>query len=97
MPQYFFRSKTTKFRSVKGRHPAQQFIEQHAEGINVAPRVHIARAGLFRTHVSWRSDELMESREERPVGERLRGLGDAEIYYFWNSNHSILSLGDQNI
>ena len=62
---------------------SQQLIEENSEGIDIAAGVDIeaTRAGLFRTHVGWRADELLESRVDRLVSEQLAtgGFGDAKI------------------
>ena len=51
----------------------QQFVEQHAERVDVAARVDVqaAHLRLLRTHVGRRADELLELREERLVGQPL--------------------------
>ena len=61
---------------------SQQFVEQHPQGVDVAPSVDVFAVGssLFGTHVRRRAHELVKASENGPLGEPLRGgLGDAEI------------------
>ena len=53
--------------------PVSQFIEQHAQAVEVAPSVNIqgAHLGLFRTHVGGRADELFEGGEKCVIGQFL--------------------------
>ncbi len=67
---------------VERRGAGQQLVEQHAQGVDVAARVHVqpAQGRLLRGHVQRRADHLGEVREQRLLGQRLAGrLGDAEI------------------
>jgi hypothetical protein len=69
---------------VERRHARQQFVQQHAQRVDVRPRVDVGRAfGLLGAHVLGRADELEVLGEERLVGEapagRAGGLGDAEV------------------
>ena len=62
--------------------PREQFVEQHAEAVDVATRVDVeaAHLHLFRTGIDRRADKGVELREERFVGQpALQSLGDAEI------------------
>ena len=62
--------------------PVEQFVEQHAQGVDVAPRVDIqaAHLGLLRAHVQGRADQLAEAGEERLLGQLpADGLGDPEV------------------
>ena len=62
--------------------PGQQFVEQHAQAVDVAARVDVqpAHLRLLRTHVSRRADELVQLRVNRRVRQpAFRRLGDAEI------------------
>ena len=71
-----------EFLGVERRPPGQQFVEQHAETVNVAARVNVppAHLRLFGTHVSWCADKLIVGGEQRVVGQASLGrLGDAEI------------------
>ena len=54
---------------VEWRAARQQFVEQHAEAVDVAAGVHVqaAQARLLRTHVGRRADELVEPGKDRLV------------------------------
>ncbi len=68
--------------AVERRAAREQFVEQHAEAVNVAARVHVhtAHLRLLGTDVSGRAEERVKLGEERLVGEPLaRGLGNAEV------------------
>ncbi len=59
-----------------------QFVEHHAQRINVAPRIdiHTALTGLLGAHVDWRPHHLIECRVQRLLGQLLaHGLGNAEV------------------
>ena len=78
----FIQARLQKFLGIKGRHPREQFVKQHAQRVNIAARVDVqpAHFRLLRAHVRRRADELLECREQRLVGQSpLRGLGDSEI------------------
>ena len=67
---------------VEGRLAHHQFIEQHAQAVDVRARVdvHAVGAGLLRTHVRRRADHLPVLGEERLLGQPLvERLGDAEV------------------
>ena len=66
----------------KRRLAREQFVEQHAQTVDVAASVHFhaRQHGLLGAHVSRRADELLERGEERLIGEpTLRRFCDAEI------------------
>ena len=66
----------------EGRHARQQLVEQHAQRVDVRPRVDVqaAHLGLLGAHVLRRADHLGVAGEERLLGEPLvGGLGDAEV------------------
>src|SRR3989442_1482153 len=68
--------------AIKGRLAYQQLVEQHAQAVDVRPRINVqpAHLRLLGADVSRRADELLELREHRLVRQLLlRGLGDAEI------------------
>ena len=72
-----------QFFGVKRRLAGEQFVEQHAERVDVAARVNV-QAGQLRllgTHVGGRADELLERGEDSFVREPLAGsgFGDAEV------------------
>src|SRR5204863_6451497 len=59
-----------------------QFVEQNAQGINVAPGINIqaAHLGLFGTHIGRSADELLEGGKECLVGQSSLGcFGDAKV------------------
>ena len=58
---------------VERRLAGQQFVEQHAQTVDVAARIDVqpAHFRLLRAHVSRRADELFEGGEDRFVGQRL--------------------------
>ena len=67
---------------VKGCGPRQQLIQEHAQRVDVAPRVDIkaAHLSLLRAHVLRRPDELTVLGEQRLLGEPgVRRLGDPEV------------------
>ena len=72
-----------KFPGVERSFAREQFVEQHAERIDVAARVNVqpAHLGLLGTHVGRRADELPEGGEHGFVREPLirRGLGNTEV------------------
>ena len=76
----------------------EQFVEQHAEGIHVAARVHVELVdfGLLGAHVERRADHLGESRVDRLLGELLaEGLGHAEVDDL-DHRHAVMR-GDQDV
>ena len=71
-----------QFLRIERRAAGQQFVEQHAQAVDVAARVNVqpAHLRLLRTHVGRRADELLQLREDRLVRQPpFGGLGDAEI------------------
>jgi hypothetical protein len=83
---------------IERRLPREQFVEQHAQRIDVAARIDIERVKLrlLRTHVGRRSDELRERREHRRVRQPpLRRLRDPEIDHL--RHRHIVVLRHQNI
>ncbi len=81
-PPDFIQARAGHRRRVDRRAAGEQFVEQHAEAVDVAARVDVER-GKFRllgTHVERRPDHLLELREERPIREPpLRRLRHAEV------------------
>ncbi len=83
---------------VKWRLAGEQLVQEHAQGINIAPRVHIqaAHLGLFGAHVSGCANKLLQLSEDGFVGQPLvDGLGDAKINDF-RHRHAVMK-GDQNV
>ena len=83
---------------VEGRLAREQFVEQHAQAVDVAARVDIdaAHLRLLGAGVSRRADERVETREQRFVGEPLaRGLRDPKVDYFRHGG-AIID-GDENV
>ena len=81
-------ARSQQFLGVKRRPPGQQFIKQHAQAVDVAPRVNVrlARIGLLGTHVGRRANELFQGRENRLVRQLApRRLGNPEIYHLGHS------------
>jgi hypothetical protein len=71
-----------QLRSLERRAAGQQFIQQDAERIDVAPRVDIqpAHPGLLWAHVLGRADDRSDLREQRSFGQPLIDrLGHAEV------------------
>ena len=67
---------------VERRGAGEQFVEQHAQRVDVAAGVDVqaAHLGLLGAHVQRRADHLAEAGEERLLGQLLTdGLGDAEV------------------
>ncbi len=67
------------------RRPGQQLVEDHAQGVDVRPRVHVevVELGLFRTHVERRAQYHAVGRVQRALGERLLDrLGQPEVDHF---------------
>ena len=67
---------------IEGRDADEQFVEEHAEGIDVAAGVDVEpiHLGLLGAHVERRADHLLEAGVDGEVGEPLlHGLGDAEV------------------
>ncbi len=67
---------------VEWRCTGQQFIQQHAQRIDVTASVDIqtAHLGLLGTHVHRRADQLAVSRVDRLVGQlMMQRFGDAKV------------------
>ena len=72
-PAHLVQARCQQLLRVERRLAGQQFVEQHAQAVDVAARVDVqpAHLRLLRTHVGRRADELLERREERLVGQPL--------------------------
>ena len=70
-PAHLVQSGLQQFFGIKRRLAGEQFVEQHAQRVDVAARVNVqpAHLRLFRTHVGRRADELFERGEQRLVGQ----------------------------
>lgn len=80
------------------RAAGHQFIEQHAQAVDVRARIDIDRIELclLRAHVLQRADDAAEAREQRTLGKRLaHRLSHAEIDDFWHRLAVIT--GDEDI
>ncbi len=88
-----------QFLWIEGRLAGEQFVEQHAERVNVGARVNVeaAHERLLRAHVGGRADELLERGKDSLVRERFAGggFGDAEINHFGHG-HAVVH-GDKNV
>ena len=80
--EHFFHAGLEQFPGIEGRLSGEQFVEQHAQRIEVAARIHVpaVEGGLFWTHVRGRAQDGAQFgqcsvRRERGLG----GLGDAEV------------------
>ena len=62
---HFVQAGSQQLLLVERRLAGEQFVEQHAQAVNVGPRVNVqaAQLGLFRAHVGGRANELLERRE----------------------------------
>ena len=71
---------------VEWRLASEQFVKQHAQGIDVRPGVNVEgrHHGLFRAHVGWRAHELLKRGEDGLVGQSFAGsgFGDSKINDF---------------
>ena len=79
------RARKPQDRAIERLGPRQQFVEQHAERIDVCARIDIRRpVGLLGAHCLIRPDRLAAVGIERPVGQLVSGerLCDAEIDHF---------------
>jgi hypothetical protein len=68
--------------ALQRRRARQQFVEQHAQGVDVRARVHAegVHLGLLGAHVLEGADQGAELREQRPLRQPLLDrLGDAEV------------------
>ena len=96
---HLVQTRTQQHLRIERRLSCQQFIEQHAQAVDVSAGVEIeaAHLGLFRTHVGRRAEELLERGEQRFVRELLiaGGLGDAEVDHFGH-RHAIVQ-GHQDV
>ena len=78
----FFQRRRSQAVTFERRHPGQKFVENHAQRVDVGPRVDVqlVQHRLFGAHVFPRADDLPDLSEQRPFGELLIGcLRDAEI------------------
>ena len=71
---------------MRERRPArEQFVEEHAERVDVAARINVqaTHLGLLGAHVGRRADELLERSVNGFVGQPLIGccFGDPKIDY----------------
>jgi hypothetical protein len=69
------------------RASGQQLVQEHAQRVDVAPRVDVELIdlGLLGRHVLQRADDGSESGDERLLGQRLTGrLGHAEVDHLWH-------------
>ena len=76
------KTRRTQRLALEGSRTRQQLIQDHAERVDVAPRVDVLRAhlGLLGAHVLGRADELALLGEDRRLGQSLvERLGDAEV------------------
>ena len=75
LPQNFMKRFALPLLCIQGQHSREQFVEHHAERIDVASGIYIGRNGihLLRTHVSGRAHQPPGTRHQRPA---LRLLGD---------------------
>jgi len=77
----------------------QQFIQQHAERVDVAARINIqsAQARLFRTHIGGGANELIKRRKKRFVRQRrsCRRLGNPKVNDL--GNHFSVLFRDENV
>ena len=81
-PPDFVQRRLAEGVGVKRRHARQQLVEQHAQRIDVRPRINVqaAQGRLFRAHVGRRADHVLEAGEERLLRQLLpQRLGHAEI------------------
>ena len=68
--------------TIEGGPTDQQFVEQHAQAVDVAARVNVepAHFRLLGANISWRADELLEMRIDRLIREdTLHRLGNPKI------------------
>ena len=75
-------ARLTQAHAVERQRPDQHFIEQDAERIDVAARVHVdgRQLCLLGAHVLGRAEKAPELGEQGPLGQRLRDrLRDAEV------------------
>ena len=62
--------------------PVEQFVQQHAQRVDVAARVDVmvVQLGLLRRHVLQRADDRAEAGDQRVVRQLLAGrLGHAKV------------------
>ena len=72
---------------VERRAAAQQLVQEHAEGVDVAAGVDILarHLGLFGAHVGGRADHLAELGVDGLLAEPpAEGFGDSEVDDLWN-------------
>ena len=81
-PLEFRQRRGLELRGIQRRHAGEQFVEQHAQRVNIRARVHLrpAQPRLLRTHIRRRAHELAQSRvQRRPGVHAAHGLGDSKI------------------
>src|SRR5205823_4969595 len=97
-PAHFVQTGFEQFLGVERGLAREQFVEQHAQAVNVAAGidVHTRELRLLGTHVSGCAEKLLEPGEDGLLRQlHLRGLGDAEINDLGHG-HAIIG-GDQNV
>ena len=96
---HFLQTRGKQVLRVEGRLAREQLVEQHAQAVDVRPRINIqaAHPGLLRTHISGRPNELLERGEQGLVRQPLVGrrLGDAKINHL-RHRHSVM-VRDQDV
>jgi len=58
---------------IEGRGPGQEFVQQHAQRVDIAAGVDVQAAhfGLLGTHIQRRADHRREPGVQRPLGQFL--------------------------
>ena len=96
---HFIEPRRCQLLRIKGRAAGEQFVEQHAERVDVGAGVDVqsAHLRLLRTHVGGRAHELIKGGEQGFVREPLivRGLGQAEINHL--GHRHVVVLRDENV
>ncbi len=81
-PTHGVKARSQELLGIEGSFAGQQFIEQHAQRVNIAPGVDVQAVHfrLLRTHVGRRANELFRGGEDGRIGQTALGcFGDAEI------------------
>ena len=79
---HFVEAGLDEFLRIERRFAGEQFVEQHAEAVNIGAGVDIqpAHFSLFRADVGGRADEFIKLGVNSLVGQpAFGGLGDAEV------------------
>ncbi|HXJ57269.1 MAG TPA: hypothetical protein VNU68_11445 [Verrucomicrobiae bacterium] len=88
------------FSRIERRRSGQQFVEKHAQAVNVRPSVDVraGQNGLFRAHVGGRPDQHFKTGKQRFFRQALigRGLGNSKINDF-GQRRSVRPCGNQNV